>query len=288
MLINKLNYLVDKHKAVDEPGGLLNGYQLTYIPDRMSELGRQCGIIFYVPAAYTSKIDPTTGFFNAFRFNLLTSAESRRDFLNRFKCIKYNGSMNMFEFDFDYNDFITHNTTIARTQWKVFTNGGRIKNIISKSGWNGTKKIDDITALMKEIFDSRKIDFSDGGNLLPEILAYEGADKDKFIVELLDIFKLTVQLRNSMPDGSDIEYDRIISPVINENNTFYDSDMYTEPNSPLPIDADANGAYCIALKGLYEVNQIKENWKEGETFPKSVLKLNNANWFDFVQNKRYE
>lgn len=141
---------------------------------------------------------------------------------------------------------------------------------------------------MKEIFDSRKIDFSDGGNLLPEILAYEGADKDKFIVELLDIFKLTVQLRNSMPDGSDIEYDRIISPVINENNTFYDSDMYTEPNSPLPIDADANGAYCIALKGLYEVNQIKENWKEGETFPKSVLKLNNANWFDFVQNKRHE
>lgn len=40
--------------------------------------------------------------------------------------------MNMFEFDFDYNDFITHNTTIARTQWKVFTNGGRIKTLFLK------------------------------------------------------------------------------------------------------------------------------------------------------------
>ena len=28
MLINKLAYLVDKSRAVDEPGGLLKGYQL--------------------------------------------------------------------------------------------------------------------------------------------------------------------------------------------------------------------------------------------------------------------
>ena len=31
MLINKLAYLVDKSRAVDEPGGLLKGYQLMYL-----------------------------------------------------------------------------------------------------------------------------------------------------------------------------------------------------------------------------------------------------------------
>ena len=52
MLISKLNYLVDKNKAVNEEGGVLKGYQMTYIPKSLKELGRQCGYIFYVPAEY--------------------------------------------------------------------------------------------------------------------------------------------------------------------------------------------------------------------------------------------
>ncbi len=55
MLINKLNYLVFKDISITENGGLLKGYQLTYIPDKLKNVGHQCGCIFYVPAAYTSK-----------------------------------------------------------------------------------------------------------------------------------------------------------------------------------------------------------------------------------------
>lgn len=44
-------------------GGLLNAYQLTNEATKVRN-GRQDGIIFYIPAWLTSKIDPTTGFVN--------------------------------------------------------------------------------------------------------------------------------------------------------------------------------------------------------------------------------
>lgn len=45
--------------------------------------------------------------------------------------------------------------------------------------------------------------------------------------------------------------------------------------------------YCIALKGLYEIKQITENWKENGKFSRDRLKISNKDWFDFIQNKRY-
>lgn len=80
MLINKLNYLVFKDIPITENGGLLKGYQLTYIPEKLKNVGHQCGCIFYVPAAYTSKIDPTTGFVNIFKFKDLT-VDAKREFI---------------------------------------------------------------------------------------------------------------------------------------------------------------------------------------------------------------
>ena len=51
MLISKLNYLVFKERKADENGGILRGYQLTYIPKSIKNVGKQCGGMFYVPAA---------------------------------------------------------------------------------------------------------------------------------------------------------------------------------------------------------------------------------------------
>ena len=53
MLIDKLNYYVDKKLDPDEEGGLLHAYQLT------NKLGTQSGFIFYVRPDFTSKIEPT-------------------------------------------------------------------------------------------------------------------------------------------------------------------------------------------------------------------------------------
>ena len=78
-------------------------------------------------------------------------------------------------------------------------------------------------------------------------------------------------MRNSLSELEDRDYDRLISPVLNENNIFYDS---AKAGDALPKDADANGAYCIALKGLYNVIAIKNNWKEGEKFNRKLISLN--------------
>ena len=116
-------------------------------------------------------------------------------------------------------------------------------------------------------------------------------ENEHLLSEIVSIFKYTVQMRNSLSEIEEEklndEYDRLISPVLNKDNVFFDSDTYKgKEEGPLPCNADANGAYCIALKGLYEVMRIKENWTE-EKFDRDVLRIRNEDWFDFIQNKRY-
>lgn len=61
-------------------------------------------------------------------------------------------------------------------------------------------------------------------------------------------------MRNSNPETGE---DRILSPVKDKNGNFYDSSKYDE-KSKFPCDADANGAYNIARKGLWIVEQFKK------------------------------
>ncbi len=277
MLINKLNYLVFKNREVTEDGGLLRGYQLTYIPESLKNVGRQCGCIFYVPAAYTSKIDPTTGFADIFRFKNLT-AEGKRDFIRKFDCIKYDTEKEMFVFVFDYRNFLTQNVEMSKNDWCVYTNGIRVKRRYANGRFTNETDEIDINVLMKKTFERTDIDWSDGHNLIDEIIDYDLAS------QIVDIFKMAVQMRNSRSEAEDRDYDRLVSPVLNESGDFFDS---SKAGEKIPKDADANGAYCIALKGLYEIRQIQENWKEGEVFSRDRLRISNKDWFDFVQNKRY-
>lgn len=277
MLINKLNYLVFKDISITENGGLLKGYQLTYIPDKLKNVGHQCGCIFYVPAAYTSKIDPTTGFVNIFKFKDLT-VDAKREFIKKFDSIRYDSEKNLFCFTFDYNNFITQNTVMSKSSWSVYTYGVRIKRRFVNGRFSNESDTIDITKDMEKTLEMTDINWRDGHDLRQDIIDYE------IVQHIFEIFKLTVQMRNSLSELEDRDYDRLISPVLNENNIFYDS---AKAGYALPKDADANGAYCIALKGLYEIKQITENWKEDGKFSRDKLKISNKDWFDFIQNKRY-
>ncbi|KXK09284.1 MAG: hypothetical protein UZ20_WS6002000590 [candidate division WS6 bacterium OLB21] len=80
-LIEKLNYLADKtHNNRSELGGIHKAYQLTSPFRSFDEIGKQTGIIFYTQAAYTSKIDPLTGW----RPNL---------YLKKYQCKKWQRSI---------------------------------------------------------------------------------------------------------------------------------------------------------------------------------------------------
>jgi len=68
------------------------------------------------------------------------------------------------------------------------------------------------------------------------------------------------------------------------DGTFFDSreEQCKGTKATLPIDADANGAYHIALKGLYLLrNDFALNEKG------YIQGIKNVDWFEFAQQKKY-
>lgn len=129
-----------------------------------------------------------------------------------------------------------------------------------------------LTDAFKKAFDAVGIDIY--GNLKEQICALK---ERKQLEPLMHLMKLLVQMRNSKPNS---ETDYLLSPVADENGIFYDSRTCGEQ---LPKDADANGAYNIARKGLWALRQIQES-KEGE---RPNLAIKNKDWLNFAQQKPY-
>lgn len=271
-LIKTLNYLTFKDRKPLEAGGIANGYQLTYIPESLKNVGSQCGCILYVPAAYTSKIDPTTGFVTLFKFKDISSEKAKTDFIGRFDCIRYDAEKDLFAFEFDYDNFETYETC-ARTKWCAYTYGTRVKKTFRNRKFV-SEVIIDITEEIKKTLAATDINWTDSHDIKQEIIDYALSS------HIFEMFKLTVQMRNSLCESKDREYDKFVSPILNASGKFFDTDA---ADKSLPIEADANDAYGIAMKGLYNVLQVKNNWAEGEKFKFS--RLSNEDWFNFMQKR---
>ena len=274
MLISKLNYLCDKQLAPDEEGGVLKAYQLTNIFKGVNR-GRQNGIIFYVPAWLTSKIDPVTGFADLLHPKY-TNVKDAQEFFGKFDRIRYNPETDMFEFDLDYNKFPKCNADYKK-KWTVCTNSDRIvtfRNSAKNNEWDNKRVV--LTEEFKTLFEEFGIDYSQ--NLQANILKI--SDKG-FYSRLTKLFSLTLQMRNSITGSTDPEDDYLISPVRNSSGTFYDSRNYQGTNAELPGDADANGAYNIARKGLWAIETIKAT--DIGLLDKAELSITNADWLEYAQ-----
>lgn len=271
MLIDKLNYLVDKKADAVQSGGLLNAYQLTSKFDSFQKLGKQSGFLFYIPAWNTSKIDPVTGFVNL--LDTRQNTEKAKAFFSKFDVIRYNANKDWFEFNLDYDKFGTK-AEGTRTKWILCTQGNRIctfRNTEKNSQWDNQEV--DLTREMKSLFNYYHINIC--GNLKEEICSQ--TDK-AFFTGLLHMLKLTLQMRNSIT-GTETDY--LVSPVADENGVFYDS---RSCGDTLPKNADANGAYNIARKGLMLIRQIKET-KDLANFKYDI---SNKAWLNFAQQKPYK
>ena len=272
MLIDKLNYLVDKKADAAQSGGLLNAYQLTSKFDSFQKLGKQSGFLFYIPAWNTSKIDPVTGFVNLLDTRY-QNTEKAKAFFSKFNVIRYNADKDWFDFNLDYNKFGTK-AEDTRTTWTLCTQGNRIctfRNTEKNSQWDNQEV--DLTREMKSLFEYYHINIC--GNLKEEICSQ--TDK-AFFTGLLHMLKLTLQMRNSIT-GTETDY--LVSPVADENGVFYDS---RSCGDTLPKNADANGAYNIARKGLMLIGQIKET-KDLANFKYDI---SNKAWLNFAQQKPYK
>lgn len=267
MLIDKLNYLVDKKALATDNGGVLKAYQLTNKFESFKKLGKQSGFLFYIPAWNTSKMDPVTGFVNLFDTRY-ENIEKTKLFFSKFDSIKYNASKNWFEFSFDYDKFTTK-AEGTRTQWTICTFGERIETKRDAAQNNQFVSEEfNLTEKFKDFFAQYSIDPK--GNLKESIA--NQTDK-RFFEGLLHLLHLTLQMRNSKT-GTEIDY--MISPVADARGNFYDS---RKKIVGLPDNADANGAYNIARKGLWIIDQIKQS----DDLTKLKLAISNKEWLQYVQ-----
>lgn len=274
MLISKLNLLIDKKADPIEDGGLLRAYQLTNKFDGVNK-AKQNGIIFYVPAWDTSKIDPATGFVNLLKPKYTSVPEAKKLF-ETIDDIKYNANTDMFEFYIDYSKFPRCNSDFKKS-WTVCTNSSRIltfRNKEKNNKWDNKQIV--LTNEFKSLFNEFGIDYKD--NLKSSILSISNAD---FYRRLIKLLSLTLQMRNSITGSTLPEDDYLISPVANENGEFYDSRNYKGTNAALPCDADANGAYNIARKALWAINVLKNT--PDDMLNKAKLSITNAEWLEYTQ-----
>lgn len=272
MLIDKLNFYVDKHKDANETGGLLHALQLTSEFENFKKSEHQNGCLFYIPAWNTSKIDPATGFANLFDTRYTNAVEAQK-FFSKFDEIRYNEEKDWFEFEFDYDKF-TQKAHSTRTKWTLCTYGMRLRSFKNPAKqYNWDSEVVALTDEFKRILGKAGIDIHE--NLKDAICNLE--DK-KDLEPLMQFMKLLLQLRNSRKNP---EEDYILSPVADENGIFYDS---RSCGDTLPKNADANGAYNIARKGLMLIEQIK-NTEDLDTIK---FDISNKAWLNFAQQKPYK
>lgn len=272
-LIDKLNYLVFKDRKGGVVGSFRKAYQLTAQFQSFKKLGKQSGFLFYMPAYHTSKIDPTTGFINLVNLKY-QNKEHASDFISKLESIKYNKEADHFEFDMDYKK-LSDRECGPKTRWLICTHGATRYRYVPQD-----QKMEsvDVTGQLKDLLNGAGINYMDGENLASQVLKQNDA---AFFKSLLSLLNLTMTLRHSNSQKGE---DFILSPIRNKTGGFYDSSVVeNEHESSLPQNADANGAYHIALKGAWTLRQIHDR-ADGA---KLKLAMSNKDWFKFVQRKEY-
>lgn len=276
MLINKLNYLVFKDRLPNEAGGVLNGYQLTNKIATLSEVYKQCGFIFYVNPAYTTKVCPKTGFPNLFITKGLTNIKKKKDFFSKFYSLRYDLKEGCFVFAFNYNK-IYPEKVLSDREWEIYTKGERFvydKNEHCTICVNPTEEIGSILSQFN-------ISWKDGeNNILDELMSVKDDKSNaKLFDVLLRMFNVTLQMKNY---NSNNHVDYLCSPVKAFDKTFFDSreQLLLGDKATLPICPVANNAYHVALKGLYLVQNNFNRNKDGV-----ICNILHEEWFDFLVNR---
>ena len=274
-LIDKFNYFMRKDLDPSAIGGLYHALQLTKEYSKQYN-GKQNGIIYYIPASYTSNIDPTTGFISAFIQTRYENVEKAKALIEKFNDITYDADESLFCFTADYKKFSPEAKLWQQNVWQVYTNGDRIYTFRDKEEWQSKSYI--LVDEFKDLFAKYQINYHN--NLKTQILSQTDAG---FFKQLLFLLRLTLQMRNSRTadlneadiDTKKRENDYIISPVKNQYGKFYDS---RKDYMDWPENADANGAYNIARKGLIMLKHLKEGLPE-----KRICDISTEEWVQFIE-----
>src|SRR3989338_7861252 len=300
-LIDKLGYLVFKdNRDLRAPGGVLNGYQLSAPFVSFEKMRKQTGILFYTQAEYTSKTDPITGFRKNVYISNSASLDKIKEAVKKFDAIGWDGKEQSYFFKYNpYNlaDEKYKNSTVSK-EWAIFASAPRIRR---QKGEDGYWKYDRVkvneefekllkvwnfvnpkaTDIKQEIIKKEKAGDLQGEKELDGRLR-------NFWHSFIYLFNLVLELRNSFSLQIKIKAGEVIA--VDEGVDFIASPVkpfFTTPNPYIPSNlcwlavenADANGAYNIARKGVMILKKIREHAKKDPEFKKLPnLFISNAEW----------
>lgn len=256
-LINKLNYLSFKDYEADEAGSIAHGLQLAAPFDSFAKMSKQTGFIFYVSAPYTSKIDFKTGFAPFKYFKHETVKESKA-LMQGIKSITQQN--NCFIIDIDYEK-IPKSQSTPKTNWKLYLDEQERYQWQHKERQNQAVNVYQV---LKKCFEDNGISLD--GNIADNIIQ---ANKAKVYELLFKYLNLVSQMRFTSDKGEDY----ILSPIRDTQGNSFRTDLASDT---IPKDSDANGAYHIALKGLYMLHDRINN-------ENTDLFIKNQQWFEYAQ-----
>ena len=272
-LIEKLGFWVDKSvpETIQKPKQMA-------VPLGVEELKKvkHNGFLLYVPAAYTSKIDPTTGFmFMPYIINLTFDSilKSQNIFKDKIKNFKWNEEEQYFQFDLCLKHKIKVDKKEIEVMDKTYTicTLTNVNRYYFSSKSKSVRKIN-VTQELQELFIQYKIDYKNTPNLEIEIAKM---NDESFFKKLFFLLKSTITLRHTDTEGND----NIISPVKNKYGSFFNTAEANQYNFILPDNADANGAFHIALKGKFLLEKLFNLDKVSEKDYEYLL----VNWYDDLE-----
>ena len=244
-LIEKLNYLVRKEAKFGECGHYLKAWQLTEKFESFQKLGKQSGILYYVTASYTSRVDPVTGYVRNLYHHY--EKEKTREFFDGFESILYEN--NHFEFTYDLKKLTQEPEQGFPVQTRYTISSRVHRSVYDKK--SKSHKIIEPTEKIKKLFDNANIELKEG--CVKETIRKQN---DSFIKKLHKYFNYLLEVRvidDSQDSGSDAN-DRIVSSIY----PYFDSKRFSDIKEPLlPKNGDANGSYNIARKGIILIDKIK-------------------------------
>lgn len=249
-LAKKFNFIVDKDSVENEGGSITNALQLTPPLKNYQniEAVKQFGIMLYTRANYTSITDPSTGWRKTIYLYNGSEDKIKEQILNELTDFGYDGK----DYYFDYTE------KNANHAWRLYSGKDgvalpRFRNKKQqKEDYNvWIPEFQNVVSILDDVFrnfdktKSFKEQIEKGTELSKVKERNETAWQSlRFAIDLIQ------QIRNSgIKDSKDENF--LYSPVRNNNGEHFDTRNW-ENNGELKLikDADANGAYNIARKGI--------------------------------------
>ena len=274
-LAKKLNFVVDKNANENELASVGKALQLTPPISNYQDIEnkKQFGVMLYTRANYTSVTDPVTGWRKTVYLKKGSEENTRKAILESFSEIAFDGKDYYFEYTEEH----------AGKTWRLysgkdgkslprFQNNKKLEN--DKAIWEPESV--DLVSLLDELFK----DFDKTKSLRMQIensehsLCKISTRKETAWDSLRYVIDIIQHIRNTGKIEKDSNF--LYSPVRDENGIHFDTREHD--NTDLPKDADANGAYNIARKGIIMDAHIKQWKKEGEKKSDLDLFVSDEEW----------